>query len=90
MWILSLVQSQIGATNPDMETDLRGKFLRKHYRKKFKRKVNLNSSISRSEFNNNTSRSKENDGESSDCDKVVFPINKLTFLDKTGEECKLR
>lgn len=43
MWILSVIQSQIGATNPDPKLPFKESFSRKHVRRKYKRKPFLNS-----------------------------------------------
>lgn len=43
MWILSVIQSQIGATNPDPKLSFKESFSRKHVRRKYKRKAYINS-----------------------------------------------
>lgn len=42
MWILSVIQSQIGATNPDPKLTFKDSFSRKHVRRKYKRKSHVN------------------------------------------------
>lgn len=67
MWILIVIQSQIGATNPDLKLSFKESFSRKHVRRKYKRKTYLNSE-EKSDLACN-SLNEEEDDESSEVEK---------------------
>ncbi|KAK9721658.1 Homeodomain containing protein PHTF1/2, N-terminal [Popillia japonica] len=92
MWILIVIQSQIGATNPDLKLSFKESFSRKHVRRKYKRKTYLNSE-EKSDLACN-SLNEEEDDESSEveksselsakirCDKKALKLQRSKLLKK--------
>lgn len=83
MWILSVIQSQIGATNPDPKMSFKESFSRKHVRRKYKRKLILNPE-GNDQACNSLNEDEEEDDESSEIEKKSSDLKVKTRFDKNA------